>query len=435
MDNFRFCYFSYNLVKLELENLIKYNLNFLFMEFNQGLTNFSDRMAGSLPNVIGALLILLIGWLIAKGVQKLIVNLLQRTSWDERLLKGVTDGKDTNVFVGKLVYYLLMIIVFLIVLENLGIRSVLSPLERMVDEFLGFIPRLIAAGIIGFIGYMLAKFVSSLVAGAGAFIGRMVQKVGINKPEQVQQVIKVLRTFVFVVIFIPLLIQAINALQLYAIGDPLNQLLHGFVGIIGNVIVAAIILTIFIWGGKLLTDFLKGLFINLGVDELAVRIRLQGMIGATTSLSKLVANVLYFFIVFFGVITALEMLQLDQLTFILDQILDITGSIAFGALILLIGNYIGMLVYNAMLSSKQNKFVATVVRIAVLGLFIGISLRAMGIANEIVDLAFGLTLGSLAVVVALAYGLGGREAAGEHFKEILQKFKGEDRSDDISRLE
>ena len=46
----------------------------------------------------------------------------------------------------------------------------------------------------------------------------------------------------------------------------------------------------------------------------------------------------------------------------------------------------------------------------------------MGIANSIVDLAFGLTLGAVAVAVALAYGLGGREAAGEHMKKILGKF-------------
>jgi len=52
----------------------------------------------------------------------------------------------------------------------------------------------------------------------------------------------------------------------------------------------------------------------------------------------------------------------------------------------------------------------------------------MGIANEIVELAFGLTLGAVAVVIALNYGLGGREAAGEHFKEIIQKTKGKSKN-------
>jgi len=273
---------------------------------------------------------------------------------------------------------------------------------------------------------MLAKVVSDLIGGAGAFISKWVGKVGI---ENTDRVIKVVKTFVFIIIFIPLLIQAINALEMHSIGDPLNEILSGFIGIIGNVIVAAVILAIFIWGGKLLTGFLKGLFTDLGLDKMSEKIQLQNMIGEGNSLSKLIANILYFFIVFFGVITALETLQLDKLSDILNQVLDITGSIAFGAFIVLIGNYIGMLIYNAMANSNKNKFVASIVRIAVLGLFIWIGLRAMGIANEIVNLAFGLTLGSLAVVIALAYGLGGREAAGEHFKEIIQKIKGDNKSE------
>lgn len=398
------------------------------MDFTQILTNFSTRLSNSIPGVLGALIVLLIGWLIAKGIKKLVINLLQRTSWDEKLLKNGIKGGDTNEFLGKLVYYVLMVIVFLIVLEMLGITAVLEPLESMVNEFLAFIPRLIAAGIIGFVGYMLAKLISGLVGAGAQVIGRLVEKTGVNDTEKTTfQIVKVLKSFVFIIIFIPLLIQAINTLQMHAIGGPLNDLLDGFVGIIGNVIIAAIILTVFIWGGKLLTDFLKGLFKDLGVDNLSEKIQLQAMIGVGNSLSKLIANILYFFIVFFGVITALDTLQLEQLTAILDTVLEVTGSIAFGALILLIGNYISLLVYQMMTRSDKNKFVASVVRGAVLVLFVGIGLRAMGIANEIVNLAFGLTLGSLAVVIALAYGLGGREAAGEHFKEIIAKFKSDDR--------
>lgn len=393
------------------------------MDLTGTFHTFSDTLAASVPSVLGALLILLVGWLIAKGIQKLVTNLLQKSSWDERLFKGVTKGGDTNIFVGKLFYYVLMVVVFLIVLEVLGVRSVLRPLENMVEQFTAFLPRLIAAGIIGFIGYMLASFVASLVGTGGKFLTNLIEKTGITHTEQV---VKVVRTFVFIIIFIPILIQAINTLELRAIGDPFNQILNGFVDMIGNIILAAVILGAFIWGGKMLTDFLKGLFKDLGLDTLSEKIQIQQMIGQQNSFSKLIANILYFFIVFFGVITALELLQLDQLTLILDQILSVTGSIAFGAVILLIGNYIGILIYKAMMNSNKNRFVASVVRIAVLGLFIGISLRTMGIANEIVDLAFGLTLGALAVVVALAYGLGGREAAGQHFKEILQKFKDDD---------
>jgi hypothetical protein len=233
---------------------------------------------------------------------------------------------------------------------------------------------------------------------------------------------------VFIVIFIPFLIQAFNALELDAISGPANNILNGFIGMIGEIIIASLILMIFIWGGKYLADFLEDLFKSLGLDRTADKIHMQNMIGADQSLSKIIANIIYFFLVFFGVITAVEILGLTQLTHTLDQILELTGQILFGLLILAVGNYISTLIYNTMTKSNNNTFIAGVVRYAALALFIAIALRTMGIANEIVELAFGLILGAIAVAVALSYGLGGRDAAGEHFKDIIARFRSEAKS-------
>src|SRR3546814_3016547 len=56
---------------------------------------------------------------------------------------------------------------------------------------------------------------------------------------------------------------------------------------------------------------------------------------------------------------------------------------------------------------------ARIARVAILGLVVAMGLRAMGVADDIVNLAFGLVLGAVAVAIALAFGLGGREAAGK----------------------
>lgn len=387
------------------------------------LENFANQVSNFLPDLLGAILVLLVGWLIAKGIKALVVRLLRKTNWDERVF-GRTNVPDTNVFLGNIFYYLVMIIVILIVLEILGIDQVLTPLENMVDEFLSFIPNIIGAILIGFIGYILAKFVSNLVSIGGSFLDRMVDKTGFKDTDKL---VNVLKKIVFIIIFVPFLIQAFNALQLEAISEPANDILYGFTEMLGEIIIAALILTVFIWGGKFLADFLEDLFKSLGLDTLAKKIQIQNMIGANQSLSKILANLIYFFLVFFGIITAVEILGLDRLTEILNQILEVTGQIIFGLIILAIGNYISVIIYNTMTRSRENKFIANIVRYASLALFIAIALRTMGIANEIVELAFGLILGALAVAFALSYGLGGREAAGEHFREVLQKFK-EDKS-------
>ena len=119
------------------------------------------------------------------------------------------------------------------------------------------------------------------------------------------------------------------------------------------------------------------------------------------------------------------MLGFDRLGEILHTVLNLSGNIMFGLVVIVIGNMVASAVHNSMSKKNENAFAASVVRVAIIGLFLAISLRTMGIANSIVELAFGLTLGSIAVTVALAYGLGGREAAGEHMKEILKRFRKE----------
>jgi len=383
------------------------------------LENIADSISDFLPDLLGALLVLLIGWLIAKGIKAVIVRLLRKTRWDEKVF-GKGKIEDTNVFLANIVYYVIMIIVILIVLEILGVDQVLTPLENMVSEFLGFIPNLVAAILIGFIGYILAKFVSNLINIGGTFLDNMVDKTGFKDTDKL---INILKKVVFIVIFIPFLIQAFNALELEAISGPANDILADFTALIGEIIIAGIILAIFIWGGKYLATFLEDLFKSMGLDRAAEKIQIHNMIGANQSLSKIVANLIYFFLVFFGIITAVDILGLTQLSETLDEILEVTGQIIFGLIILAVGNYISILIYNTMSKSRSNNFIASVVRWASLALFLAIALRTMGIANEIVELAFGLILGAIAVAVALSYGLGGRDAAGEHFREIIQKFK------------
>ena len=153
------------------------------------LENIANHISDFLPDLLGAILVLLIGWLIAKGIKSLIVRLLKKTRWDEKVF-GKSKIEDTNVFLANIVYYIIMIIVILIVLEILGVDQVLTPLENMVSEFLGFIPNLIGAILIGFIGYILAKFVSNLVNIGGSFLDRMVDKTGFKDTDKFINILK-----------------------------------------------------------------------------------------------------------------------------------------------------------------------------------------------------------------------------------------------------
>ena len=104
------------------------------------------------------------------------------------------------------------------------------------------------------------------------------------------------------------------------------------------------------------------------------------------------------------------------------------GDVLLGGAILVIGFWLANVVYGAIgkASGEHTAGLATVARVAILGLVIAMGLRAMGIADEIVNLAFGLTLGAIAVAFALSFGLGGREAAGRQMEHWLEKLRKKD---------
>ncbi len=381
------------------------------------LENLINMISQYLPGILGAIVVFIVGWLIALIIRRIVHGLLKKTEWDERLLGNTIV--DTNKFLANLVYYILMVIILLVVLEMLGVSYVLNPINNMLDEFLGYIPNILAGVAIGFIGFIIAKFVSNLVKIAGSVIDRFGTKIGFKETDKL---IYFVQQVVFIIIFIPFIIEALNTLQLEAITQPANNILHELMDAVPQIIGASLLITIFIVGGRFLTTFLKDLLKNIGTDSLSKKLGLS-MIGEDFSLSAALAGISFFFMVFFGVISGVEMLGLDRLATVLNTILNLAGNILFGIVVMIIGNVIATAVFNASSKDGDNKYLAGVLRIAILGLFLAIALRTMGIANSIVELAFGLTLGSLAVTIALAYGLGGREAAGKHMEKILKRFQ------------
>ena len=397
------------------------------MDFSTRIQLWLDRLGDAVPNIIAALLILIVGYFVAKLLQSLTRKLLGKTDLDNRIARNTTGTSSVSPerAIGKLVYYIVMVIVLLAALDVLGIGGVMAPLNNMVNEFLGFIPNIVAAALIGFIGYVIAKVASGLVGMAAGFLEGISQRAGLSHEINLT---KILQNVVFILVFIPILIAALDALDIRSITEPANDMLRSFLDAIPRIFAAAIIIALFYLGGRFVVGLLKALLESLGTDRLSSRLELNNLIG-NRSLSDLIANVAFFFIMFLGIITGVERLGFERLNYILTEIFEVTGQIAFGLVILAIGNYLANLAYRTMSSGRSDTFIASIARVVILGLFLAIALRTMGIADDIVNLAFGLTLGAVAVAVALSFGLGGREAAGEQMRRILDKFNNDTATD------
>lgn len=379
---------------------------------NDLLQNFIS--GNYLINAVVAILILIIGIFIAKLLKRITGKILRKSGIDKKLK---SDKIKLSDFIAKLVYFLVMIFVFMVVLGRLGLESALEPLKTMLNGFLGFIPNIVGAGLVGYVGYMLASIVAEFVGMSGDTIRSFVPK--LKLPEKVD-IVKILKKLVFIFIFIPLLIVALNILNMKAISEPATNMLNTFMEAIPKIFVASFILIIFVLGGRFVSGLVKDLLNSMNLNSIFKKMQLNSITGST-NVVKLIGNIVYFFILVFGISTAVEKLEFVQLTSILETVTQYAGQILFGLVILAIGNWIASIAYKNM-AKKENAFLASIVRMAIIAIFLAIGLSTMGIADNIINLAFGLTLGTIALTIVLSFGLGGREAAGKQMEKILNKF-------------
>lgn len=390
------------------------------MDVSELLTQLQSTMGEYLPGVVGALVVLVIGWLLAGGLRRITKRVLKSTNLDEKIMGNSQSGVSSEKLIGNLVYYLAMIVVLLVVLEMLGVSQVLDPLKNMLNEFLGFFPNLIAAGIIGFVGYIIAKVASELVNLTGNAVGRLSAKAGVSSNINLTDIVK---RVIFILVFIPVLIVSLDTLQLHSIADPAKAMLGDFMDAIPNILAAVVIIGAFYMGGRFITSLLKDLLHSLGADTFSAKLKLGNILGENQQLSSLLASLAFFFVMFLGVMTGVEQLGFTQLTDILNDMFVMSGQIFFGLLVMILGNFLANIASKSLSQGQDGAFMASIARFAILGLFLAISLRTMGIANDIVNMAFGLTLGAIAVAAALAFGLGGREAGGKQMEYILSRFR------------
>jgi len=116
-------------------------------------------------------------------------------------------------------------------------------------------------------------------------------------------------------------------------------------------------------------------------------------------------------ILIFFAIKAAELLQSPIIAAMLAQILELGSRVMFGAVIILGGVAIARIVSNLVAGAGSEGWLPTILNWSIIALAVAMGLRFMGLANEIVIIAFASIIGSAAIACALAFGLGGRPTA------------------------
>ncbi len=136
----------------------------------QPLQDALSRFFSFLPQLVGAIIILIIGYIVAKVLQAVVGRVLQGIGFDGWMEKGgikqFFDRAQTNytpaTVIGRLVFWFVFIIALTMAADALGIPQV----SAVLGQLIAFIPNIIAAILILILAALLANFVSSIVRGA-----------------------------------------------------------------------------------------------------------------------------------------------------------------------------------------------------------------------------------------------------------------------------
>jgi hypothetical protein len=376
------------------------------------------------PRILGAIGILILAWILARAAKWAIAKVVDHVPALRKHYEA-EPGKTLGSLIGDIAFWLILLIGIMIALQPLRLAGVLDPVRQLTTNVFAFIPNVVGAGLIFFIGLIVARIVRRLVEGAllAANADGWLRRTGLAETSGTvpaspagaapsiaprASISRSIGMVVFFLIMIPVTISALDALHIAAISGPATQMLRTILDSIPNVLGALILLAIGFFVGKLAKQAIEQILPSMGFDRSVSAIGISAEGGTP---SRTVGTVVMVAILIFFAIKAAELLQSPIIASMLAQILELGSHVLFGAVIILAGVAIARIVSNLVSGAGTEGWLPTILRWAIIALAVAIGLRFMGLANEIVVIAFASIIGSAAVACALAFGLGGRPTA------------------------
>ena len=366
------------------------------------------------PKVLIAILILVATWIVARAVKWMLQKAISRMP----ALQKHTPGNQQETIghqLGTIAKLIIWLVGIMAALSFLGVGQILAPINRLLTQIFEFLPRLIGAGLIFFIGLIVARILRQLAETLvnAMNIDRLLARIGLDDNAPAAStgpgLARAVGILAFAIVIIPAAISAFEVLGIEAISEPAINMLNQILAAIPHILTAALWIGIALILGKFVKTIVEAVLPPTGFDD---AMRTTGVVPATTSPSRVVGTIAMIAIVLAASIEAAKQLGGGTVAIFLAQVTELGAKVIFGTLIIVVGIMLSRVIANLVGSGTgEGGYAQTLVRYAIIALFTAIGLTFMGLADAIVMMAFGLILGSAAVATALAFGLGGRDAA------------------------
>lgn len=380
------------------------------------METFREIMYSIWP-VLKAVLILVAAFVVAGMARKLVVKLLGKEKAAKVLRKLDPEGKgNVGTFIAKAVYLLVFLLFVPGIFSALGLSVISAPITAIVGEIFGYVPNVIAAIIVLVVGFMIAKLVRQILI-------PVFEKINVNKIQEKagievsysDKLSVTLAYIVYVLILIPMIILALDVLRIDVISEPAKFMLQNIFNFIPSILVGLVIIIIGCVIGKFIGQIVTRLIATAGLDTKVSK--LLDKDDQKFSLSKVVGTIVNVVVVIFFVVEGLNVLNLEVLTNIGAAIIGYM-PVALSAIIILVAAFFASSVAEKALKNAGYNTYAIIAKVAIFTVAGFMVLSQLGIAAEIVNTAFKLILAAVAIAVALAFGLGGKEFAAKTLEKL-----------------
>ena len=395
-------------------------------QISQPIIRFLNEVFAYAPRLIGPALLVVSAWIVARLLRFLTQRGLAAVKFDKRVGDATeADGQmlPLTQTIGETVYWLTFLLFLPAILSALDLGGLLEPVQGMIDKVLAYLPNLLAAGVILVLGWIVARILRRIVTNLLVAMGveRLSRRVGIDKALGEQQLSPLIGLLVFVLVLIPVLIGALNALELEAITRPASDMLNEVLTAIPNVFAAALVLIVAFVVGRVVTNLVTNLLTGVGFNNVPTRLGLTAGMGDRT-LSEIVGYLILVTVMLFAGVEALRLIEFEALAELVSVFLFFAGDIALAIVIVGLGLYVANIAAQAVRTAgpPQAELLALAARIGIIILAIAMGLGHMGVATDIINIAFGIMLAAIAVAFALAFGIGSRDLAGRVASDWLE---------------
>lgn len=209
---------------------------------------FASLFSSGIWAVIKAVLILLLAFITAAVVKSLVMKLFTETKLNALLGRsgtGADEKEKTAVFLGKLVHLLVFLLFVPGIFESLSMKEVSSPILNLLNTLWGYLPNILAAVLVLWVGFFIAGLVRDLLVPVfdRLKINALQEKAGIEVNDT-GKLADTLAYIVYVLILIPVIIASLQALEIQAVSGPAIRMLDTIFEFIPNILVALVIIII-----------------------------------------------------------------------------------------------------------------------------------------------------------------------------------------------